>query len=1148
MSGETAVIGKKIVNGRIIDREPSERKFIIGMLSPATLIFIIGIAFPLILSFYISIADSNTSHYLEFPPSKLHSGSQWFGNFAQFLLPGRAYSDTFYQYFYQTVFFVVVSVSLELFLGMLFALIVNRSFRGRAFARAALLVPWALPTIVSALVFRELFAPAENFGLVNTFLQLLGFKPIFFYGDPTAIFGKFAVPIPSNAFPFITFQSVSFSYGMFTLLIIEVWKTTPFIALLILAALQTVPNDLYKAADIEGATAFEKFRHITLPLIKDPLLIAVLFRLIDAVRVYDSVITLKDDTVYSVTVIAVNTWIGGDFGISAAIAIIELFMLVFFAIMIFKMSKNRLIFGAAAFLFLFSLLIPLSIELLQVFTTDITYLWIVLIGLTIIIFRKQIIKILSNLINALPEFKGFNVIVSLGIIIIEIIGFFIGLYLFVLLYDYLLSKSIIFLIAFFVLIPIVTFYKYRPAVLKENEKIFTRIALPILIIFTLIQIINQFSTVNDITLLSKVISGTKPYTYIVEVIFLALLFVLQIVLLRKISTKIKKAPNEQKLKEKINVAWLTILSILSLILQGYVISLEIISDVGIPLPGFILSLLPIQDTLNFFYTVLAITITIAFITTFGLLFVWYIIAIEENNAKKFSLEYISEIDHNVITYIALVSMFEVILYVLLQNDYQIYLLANFIAILSFIYYFREKIKNFSNQLEIDKINALLVLGIILNFEIILLFLQNTNFLLVVNLILVLIGFFYFRSSKNMQSEFSREFNANINQKMLLRNRKINQIGFGILVVFMLAFTLGPFLWMINRSFRNPCRSVNTAYNCYTAGPVQDSFELSPFVDTLMNFFNITGGKNTFSLQGYDIALNSQAAKLIPALINGFIVSGLTAIFVVFIGSFVAVILSKYHFRGERYIVLIIFSMSSLPPVIILIPYILQIFVLKNLQIFGFNLSVDIFAFNLKDFVLVLGSWSFPLGQTIEGLLTGFQSFLLSIPLIGPLLANFGNFLLDLFNSTNGRLLSLVLPYIAFNLPLGVFLIRSFFTNIPDELIKAAKVDGASNFQIFRKILLPLTRPGIFTTALMVFIQAWNELLFAQIFLSGSQNSFTVPLALLRFLLNPSQLSVPWVASLVLDTAAVIATLPLIILVLILQRYIISGITSGAVKG
>jgi multiple sugar transport system permease protein len=302
--------------------------------------------------------------------------------------------------------------------------------------------------------------------------------------------------------------------------------------------------------------------------------------------------------------------------------------------------------------------------------------------------------------------------------------------------------------------------------------------------------------------------------------------------------------------------------------------------------------------------------------------------------------------------------------------------------------------------------------------------------------------------------------------------------------------------MINRSFRNPCRfagpETDGSQYCFTAGPSQNSFELSPFLN-LIPFFNLD--PNAFSLQGYDIVINSQTSNLGQALVNGFILSGLTAIIVVIIGSLVAVVLSKYHFRGENYIVLIIFSMSSLPPIIILIPYYIQISILK-----GFG--IDIF---------------------------GFEN-----PFYSP---------------ANGHFLSLLLPYVAFNFPLGVFLIRSFFTNIPDDLIKAAKVDGASNFQIFRKILIPLTRPGIFTTALMVFIQAWNELLFARLFLLGENDSQTVPLALLKFLLNPSALTgVPWIPELILATGSVIATVPLIILVLILQRYIIAGITSGAVKG
>ena len=131
--------------------------------------------------------------------------------------------------------------------------------------------------------------------------------------------------------------------------------------------------------------------------------------------------------------------------------------------------------------------------------------------------------------------------------------------------------------------------------------------------------------------------------------------------------------------------------------------------------------------------------------------------------------------------------------------------------------------------------------------------------------------------------------------------------------------------------------------------------------------------------------------------------------------------------------------------------------------------------------------------------------------------------------------------------LAVFVLTAFFNEIPEELWGAAKVDGASNFQIFRKVILPLTIPGIFTCAILVFIAAWNELLFAQIFLSSDVNH-TIPRAILRFVFNDLSLQAPWDTGIVLLAATSLATVPLVIVVLIFQKKIISGLTRGAVKG
>jgi multiple sugar transport system permease protein len=153
-----------------------------------------------------------------------------------------------------TLLFTVISVGIEVVLGMWFATIMHRSFRGRGLLRASVLIPWAIPTAVTAKLW--LFIFAYN-GILN---HVLGTK-ILWTGDEW----------PSR----------------FAVIIADVWKTTPFIALLILAGLQVIPDEVYEAAKVDGASAWQRFTQITLPLVKPALMVAVLFRVLDVLRIFD---------------------------------------------------------------------------------------------------------------------------------------------------------------------------------------------------------------------------------------------------------------------------------------------------------------------------------------------------------------------------------------------------------------------------------------------------------------------------------------------------------------------------------------------------------------------------------------------------------------------------------------------------------------------------------------------------------------------------------------------------------------------------------------------------------------------------------------------------------------------------------------------
>jgi ABC-type sugar transport system permease subunit len=160
-----------------------------------------------------------------------------------------------------TAFFTVVSIALELVIGLFLALAMNRAFRGRSFVRAAVLVPWAIPTVVAALLWRFIFE--SQGGIANALLIDAGIlhEPMVWFIRATTAW----VPV----------------------ILADVWKTTPFVALLLLAGLQNIDLSLYEAAAVDGANEWWQLRHITLPLLKPAILVTLIFRTLDAFRVFD---------------------------------------------------------------------------------------------------------------------------------------------------------------------------------------------------------------------------------------------------------------------------------------------------------------------------------------------------------------------------------------------------------------------------------------------------------------------------------------------------------------------------------------------------------------------------------------------------------------------------------------------------------------------------------------------------------------------------------------------------------------------------------------------------------------------------------------------------------------------------------------------
>jgi trehalose/maltose transport system permease protein len=165
-----------------------------------------------------------------------------------------------------TLFFSVVSVAIETALGMVFALVMDARLPGRGLIRAAVLVPWAIPTVVSAQIWNWMFN--DIYGVLNKMLMgvALIHQPIAWTADPNLV--------------------------MWAIILVDVWKTTPFMALLLLAALQFVPTELKEAAEIDGVGPVAVFFRVTLPLIRPALLVAIIFRLLDALRIFDAIYVL----------------------------------------------------------------------------------------------------------------------------------------------------------------------------------------------------------------------------------------------------------------------------------------------------------------------------------------------------------------------------------------------------------------------------------------------------------------------------------------------------------------------------------------------------------------------------------------------------------------------------------------------------------------------------------------------------------------------------------------------------------------------------------------------------------------------------------------------------------------------------------------
>lgn len=273
---------------------------------------------------------------------------------------------------------------------------------------------------------------------------------------------------------------------------------------------------------------------------------------------------------------------------------------------------------------------------------------------------------------------------------------------------------------------------------------------------------------------------------------------------------------------------------------------------------------------------------------------------------------------------------------------------------------------------------------------------------------------------------------------------LGRIGFWILILIILVYTLFPFYWAINSSFKGENEIIAPA-------------TYLPRNPTLINY--------------QAVFLNEQ---FVHSLVNSALVSGTTTVLALVVGSFAAYALGRLRFRGRMVMLYAVLAMTMFPQI---------------------------------------------------SILSGLFAIVRDLGLFG----------------TQGALIA---AYPIITLPFTVWTMTSFFRGLPGELEQAALVDGATTFQTFYMILLPLTAPALVTTGLLAFISAWNEYLFALTFTLVNPDARTVPVAIATFggTVNRQEPIAEIMA------ASVIVTIPLIVLVLIFQRRIVEGLTAGAVKG
>lgn len=273
-------------------------------LSPTFIVLALVVLYPMLSALYQSLFSAESGLDASGFVVEGETFVGW-GNYAEIFTGSE--SGRFYNALWNTSFFTFVTVSLETLIGVGFAVAMNHAVKGRAFLRASVLIPWAIPTAVSGLLWRWIF---QSNGIANELIDTQ-----------------------------ILWTAEGFA-SQVAVIIAEVWKTAPFIGLLVLAGMQLIPEEVNEAAKVDGASTWQRFTSITLPLVRPALLVAVLFRMLDSLRMFDLPFVLigpRKSTVETLSILAWDQSNQLQYGLASAFAVILLLYVALIAFVFIKL-------------------------------------------------------------------------------------------------------------------------------------------------------------------------------------------------------------------------------------------------------------------------------------------------------------------------------------------------------------------------------------------------------------------------------------------------------------------------------------------------------------------------------------------------------------------------------------------------------------------------------------------------------------------------------------------------------------------------------------------------------------------------------------------------------------------------------------------